>query len=56
MAGIKTKDSAKGTIRTIDKAAVASQRMKQAYVRACIEFIKTATICFGQGGRGGAQI
>ena len=32
MAGIKTKDSAKGTIRTIDKAAVASQRMKQAYI------------------------
>ena len=32
MADIKTKDSAKGTIRTIDKAAVATQRMKQAYI------------------------
>lgn len=32
MADIKTKDNAKGTIRTIDKAAVATQRMKQAYV------------------------
>ena len=32
MADIKTKDSAKGTIRTIDKAAVANQRMKQAYI------------------------
>lgn len=31
MADIKTKDNAKGTIRTIDKAAVATQRMKQAY-------------------------
>lgn len=29
---IKTKDNAKGTIRTIDKAAVATQRMKQAYI------------------------
>ena len=27
MADIKTKDNAKGTIRTIDKAAVATQRM-----------------------------
>ena len=32
MADIKTKDNAKGTIRTIDKAAVATQRMKQAYI------------------------
>ena len=31
-ANIKTKDNAKGTIRTIDKAAVATQRMKQAYI------------------------
>ena len=30
MADIKTKDNAKGTIRTIDKAAVATQRMKHA--------------------------
>ena len=32
MADIKTKDNAKSTIRTIDKAAVATQRMKQAYI------------------------
>lgn len=32
MPDIKTKDNAKGTIRTIDKAAVATQRMKQAYI------------------------
>ena len=32
MADIKTKDNAKGTIRAIDKAAVATQRMKQAYI------------------------
>ena len=32
MSDIKTKDNAKGTIRTIDKAAVATQRMKQAYI------------------------
>ena len=32
MADIKTKDVLKGTVRTIDKAAVASQRMKQAYI------------------------
>lgn len=32
MADIKTKDAIKGTIKTIDKAAVASQRMKQAYI------------------------
>ena len=33
MANIKTKDSIKGTIRTLDKAAIAGQRMKQAYVQ-----------------------
>lgn len=33
MADIKTKDSIKGTIRTLDKAAIAGQRMKQAYVQ-----------------------
>lgn len=33
MADIKTKDAVKGTIRTIDKAAIAGQRMKQAYVQ-----------------------
>lgn len=32
MADIKTKDAIKGTIKTLDKAAVASQRMKQAYI------------------------
>lgn len=32
MADIKTRDMVKGTIKTIDKAAVASQRMKQAYI------------------------
>lgn len=32
MADIKTKDIAKGTIKTIDKAAVAGERMKQAYI------------------------
>lgn len=33
MANIKTRDSVKGTIKTFDKAAIASQRMKQAYVQ-----------------------
>ena len=32
MADIKTRDIVKGTIKTIDKAAVASERMKQAYI------------------------
>ncbi len=32
MADIKTRDIVKGTIKTIDKAAVAGERMKQAYV------------------------
>lgn len=32
MADIKTRDAVKGTIKTIDKAAVAGQRMKQAYI------------------------
>ena len=32
MADIKTRDIVKGTIKTIDKTAVAGQRMKQAYV------------------------
>lgn len=30
---IKTRDVVKGTIKTLDKAAVAGERMKQAYVR-----------------------
>ena len=33
MADIKTRDVVKGTIKTIDKAAVAGERMKDAYVR-----------------------
>lgn len=32
MADIKTRDAVKGTIKSIDKAAVAGQRMKQTYV------------------------
>lgn len=33
MSKIKTKDAVKGTIKTIDKAAVASERMKAAYTK-----------------------
>ena len=33
MADIKTRDAIKGTIKTIDKAAVASERMKSAYAK-----------------------
>lgn len=33
MAKIKTRDAVKGTIKTIDKAAVASERMKSAYTK-----------------------
>lgn len=32
MADIKTRDAVKGTIKTIDKAVIASERMKSAYV------------------------
>ena len=32
MADIKTRDVVKGSIKTIDKAAVAGERMKQAYI------------------------
>lgn len=32
MANIKTKDTKKGTIKTIDKAAIATQKIKQSYV------------------------
>ncbi len=32
MADIKTRDTVKGTIKTLDKAAVAGQKMKQAYI------------------------
>ena len=33
MPEIKTRDVVKGTIKTLDRAAVAGERMKQAYVR-----------------------
>ena len=33
MADIKTRDAVKGTVKTIDKATVASQRMKNAYAK-----------------------
>ena len=33
MPEIKTRDTVKGTIKTLDKAAVAGERMKEAYVR-----------------------
>ena len=32
MADIKTRDTVKGTIKTLDKATVAGQKMKQAYI------------------------
>ena len=32
MADIKTRDVVKGSIKTIDKAAIASERMKHAYI------------------------
>lgn len=32
MADIKTRDTVKGTIKTLDKAAIAGQKMKQAYI------------------------
>ncbi|NMS88132.1 transglycosylase, partial [Clostridioides difficile] len=33
MADIKTRDAVKGMIKTIDKAAIASERMKSAYAK-----------------------
>lgn len=33
MPDIKTRDVVKGTVKTLDKSAIASQRMKDAYVR-----------------------
>ena len=33
MPDIKTRDTVKGTIKTLDKAAIAGERMKEAYVR-----------------------
>ncbi len=33
MAGIKTRDAVKGTIKTLDKAAIAGERMKSAYAK-----------------------
>lgn len=44
MADIKTRDIIKGTVRTIDKAAVAGQRMKQTYVQAKEKEKRTANI------------
>ena len=32
MADIKTRDTSRGTIKTINRAAVATERMKKAYV------------------------
>ena len=32
MADVKTRDTVKGTIKTLDKAAIAGQKMKQAYI------------------------
>ena len=32
MADIKTRDTVKGTIKTLDKATVAGQKMKEAYI------------------------
>jgi len=32
VADIKTRDTVKGTIKTLDKATVAGQKMKQAYI------------------------
>lgn len=32
MADIKTRDTVKGTIKTLNKAAIAGQKMKQAYI------------------------
>ena len=32
MAKIKTREVVKGTIKTLDKASVAGERMKQAYI------------------------
>ena len=33
MPDIKTRDVVKGTVKTIDKSAVAAERMKDAYIR-----------------------
>ena len=33
MPDIKTRDVVKGTVKTLDKSAIASQRMKDGYVR-----------------------
>ena len=33
MAGIKTRDAVKGTIKTLDKSAIAGERMKSAYAK-----------------------
>ena len=33
MADIKTRDAVKGTIKTLDKAAISGERMKSAYAK-----------------------
>ena len=33
MADIKTRDAVKGTIKKLDKAAIAADRMRSAYIR-----------------------
>lgn len=43
MADIKTRDAVKGTIKTIDKAAVASERMKSAYSKIKVRLNKAIT-------------
>ena len=43
MADIKTRDAVKGTIKTIDKAAIATERMKSAYAKQRIRRNKVVT-------------
>lgn len=44
MADIKTRDAVKGTIKTIDKAAIATERMKSAYAKTRIRRNKAAIL------------
>jgi len=51
MADIKTRDAVKGTIKTIDKAAIATERMKSAYAKkkdkaeqGCYAYESSATV------------
>lgn len=43
MADIKTRDAVKGTIKTIDKAAIATERMKSAYSKYDSSFISRSS-------------